>query len=681
MSAPRYAPAAAFAAPVLSIGLSHAHSSGFVHRDIKPDNVLFRPDGQAALADFGIVGMLGGSETAQLTQTGSILGTPAYMSPEACGGKTVDQRSDLYSLGCVMYQTLAGRIPFPADSISAALVAHVSQAPEPVSKLVECSGDIDAIILRLLEKKPKDRFPTADEVLRVLTRGYLSDSIHGTRNVKSYEAALTSAGVPLTPLTQVRTSAGRDAAAPPTLMPPPRATRSRRPPPGAAPVIAPTRAGNPAGRVAVLLLLILTAGVAGVMWQLAAQSADQLRDALDREMASHDETRALVNVAAQQAAQRANDLAAANAELDALRPLRDQVNGLRADGAARPVLDTWLRCWRVSQLQSRLPAGYKLDTLLATLDEPGLQTAVSENADRLFARAVLRAARRTDDALDDVNRVLALNPRDRMARLLRAEILTSRREFPEALREIESLLRDQPDDPFVLTRRAEVYRSNNEPDRAIEEFTRVAELLPHEADPLTSRARVRVDRYHARMERGTIDASELKTAEADLRAALERESGDLEALELLGITLQLGRDFDGALRCYDEVLKLNPLRDSTWYHRGMTLNYAGRVKEAIASMSESVRINPQSFGAWNACAMFRYQSGDVEGAVADWRHAIEGSPTHPDAWSAWTNMGAALARMGKRAEALAALDKALDVCPAEQRAMIEDTRRQVANGR
>src|SRR5690606_5998976 len=116
----------------VAAGLDFAGEKGFVHRDIKPDNVMFREDGSPVILDFGIVKQMGaGGSGDKMTQTGTIVGTTAYMSPEQAMGKELDQRSDIYSLGIMMYELLAGRTPFQGDSAVEVLMKHVTEPPAP----------------------------------------------------------------------------------------------------------------------------------------------------------------------------------------------------------------------------------------------------------------------------------------------------------------------------------------------------------------------------------------------------------------------------------------------------------------------------------------------------------------------------------------------------------------------
>ncbi|MEW2585675.1 protein kinase domain-containing protein [Streptomyces virginiae] len=155
--------------------LETSHEMGLVHRDIKPGNVMVNKRGVVKVMDFGIARAMQSGVTS-MTQTGMVVGTPQYLSPEQALGRGVDARSDLYSVGIMLFQLLTGRIPFDADSPLAIAYAHVQEEPvAPSSINRSVTPAMDALVARALKKNPNERFPTAaamgDEVARVLGSG------------------------------------------------------------------------------------------------------------------------------------------------------------------------------------------------------------------------------------------------------------------------------------------------------------------------------------------------------------------------------------------------------------------------------------------------------------------------------------------------------------------------------
>jgi serine/threonine-protein kinase len=146
--------------------LAVAHAAGLVHRDIKPANILLSEDGRVKVGDFGIAKA---AESADLTQEGSFLGTAKYLAPEQVEAKPVDARTDLYSLGVVLYEMLCGRVPFEADTSSGTALARLHSDPQR-PRLVKAGvpRELEAIAMRLLARDPADRYPTATDARAAL---------------------------------------------------------------------------------------------------------------------------------------------------------------------------------------------------------------------------------------------------------------------------------------------------------------------------------------------------------------------------------------------------------------------------------------------------------------------------------------------------------------------------------
>jgi hypothetical protein len=173
----------------LADALHYAHEAGVVHRDVKPDNVLLdRATGRAMLTDFGIAKQRATLET--LTQTGVIVGTPHYMSPEqGTGDRGIDGRSDIYSLGVIAYRMATGRLPFEGSALREVLMQHAMRAPIPPTQIVtSLPFDIDTAITRALAKEPTDRWPSARAMRDALSpesEESLPDELHAISGVGS----------------------------------------------------------------------------------------------------------------------------------------------------------------------------------------------------------------------------------------------------------------------------------------------------------------------------------------------------------------------------------------------------------------------------------------------------------------------------------------------------------------
>ncbi len=260
----------------LAPALDAAHQKGIIHRDLKPANILFDQWNEPYITDFGIVKLTGGSgdDSASLTTVGGIIGTPAYMSPEQVQGGEIDGRSDIYSLGVILFQMLSGRLPYDATTPIGLAFKHVS---DPIPSIRAMSGvrlpaEYQPVINKAMAKQPAERYPTAVALARDLTR-----LVHGsapqptivlpkdaplaaTQRVADTPAALAAAGL-----------AGAKMAASPTarVEPPPSAVPS--PAPLTAPAVAPAstpraaRRGPPIWLFGLLGLLLLGGGAAAFL--------------------------------------------------------------------------------------------------------------------------------------------------------------------------------------------------------------------------------------------------------------------------------------------------------------------------------------------------------------------------------------------------------------------------------
>lgn len=169
----------------VAAALSFAHKHGVIHRDIKPSNVLITPEGDVKVADFGIARAI--TADGDLTQTGSVLGTASYISPEQAQGGQLDGTSDIYSLGVVMYELATGKVPFSGDSPLSIAYKHVKETVMPPSVLnPSVPADLETVIMRCLEKSPKNRYETAHDLRNDLNNFMQGHAVSGILGGESH---------------------------------------------------------------------------------------------------------------------------------------------------------------------------------------------------------------------------------------------------------------------------------------------------------------------------------------------------------------------------------------------------------------------------------------------------------------------------------------------------------------
>jgi serine/threonine protein kinase len=244
--------------------LKYAHRLGMVHRDVKPANVMIDKQGNVILTDFGIAKIFSGGGATQLTATGAMVGTPSYMAPEQGMGQPGDERSDIYSLGVMLYQLVTGRLPYEADTPLAVVIKHINEAlPMPRQANPEVPESVERVILKAMAKNPDDRYQHVGEMLNDLKRATgmtLDETPTDTMRSRALPAGATAVGTgaitpfPTTARAAPSTVVGKPST--PTVVTPPSAP--------AVPVAPARRAGLSAWVIVLIVLAVLSVGAIGV---------------------------------------------------------------------------------------------------------------------------------------------------------------------------------------------------------------------------------------------------------------------------------------------------------------------------------------------------------------------------------------------------------------------------------
>jgi beta-lactam-binding protein with PASTA domain len=278
---------AAEATADVAAALGFAHRNGVIHRDVKPGNVMCETSGLIKVADFGIAQAIGGPEQTQLTRVGSVMGTATYFSPEQAQGKQVDPRSDIYSLGCVLFEILTGRPPFSGETPVAIAYKHVQEAPPKPSSITQVPPGLDAIVLKCLAKTPDGRYSSAEELRTDLRRFLEGQPVAALAGAAAAGAAAGFAAGDAT-AAYAGTPTGTNPAYGDATSAMPVTGGHAYPPPGATGMTgaAPPYGGPPPGKkkppnpwligALVLFLLLVAGGLIGLAIKLSGSSAKQV---------------------------------------------------------------------------------------------------------------------------------------------------------------------------------------------------------------------------------------------------------------------------------------------------------------------------------------------------------------------------------------------------------------------
>jgi tetratricopeptide (TPR) repeat protein/tRNA A-37 threonylcarbamoyl transferase component Bud32 len=598
--------------------LHYAHEQGVVHRDIKPSNILLPKPDWPLLTDFGLAKIVGGS---QLTQSGTVAGTPAYMSPEQGRGEKVDARSDIYSLGIVLYEMATGVVPFHAETPMAVVVKHIiDPLPLPSTKNPELPEEIERVILKALSKEPSDRFQDAAEMAKAL-----DEAVRGLPTAVARAAPAVPAGQASTivePSTDVEAAeqaaavlAARQAAEEQTESEPQVAEGPRDA------VAAPAASGgilSGRGRIAAAVvggLLVLAVVVVGAV-QLLGGTTEEPEDIRTQEQI----------VADARATLEGDDPSAAIEELE-----------------------------------------------LAIEGDP-------ENADLYFERARAEAASGNyDRAFESVQQGIGVLPAESWAREYVANTLWEIGFFDEAIDEYRYALELDPGAYWLYYSMAEIYQETDRPDEAVGVLFEALENPSLAVDPEEISSIgwffLSLDLFDE-AEQAFNRAVEIEPGNPSLYEGLVeiayRRGGAPAGIEMVEIGIQrfpehgpfyesagywfweLG-DIDQAAKAFNRAIELDPSNSGLYGSLAGLLAETGREAEAVDLIQRGLERFPNAPEAYVVAAEFYLGLGLTDEAILLLDQAIELNPE--DAW-VYAVLARAEASIGNQDLAHQALEEA-----------------------
>ncbi len=609
----------------VALALEHAHEKGVVHRDVKPGNVMVDEQGRPRLMDFGLARRATTDEA--MTNTGAVVGTPAYMAPEQARGDREAQgpRTDVYGLGGLLYRALAGRPPFEAPSIQLLSVKVLNEDPPPLRKIKPgVHADLETITLRCLEKEPERRYGSAREVALELGRFLANEPIearptgaatrfllHARRN-KKLTAALAALVLSL---------GGSLAFAGHSLA---REARRKR-----------------------VHELVGTAHAEAQAKQLQA-ALDHLNEALALDPS--------FRVAW-------SDRAGVRVELNDVRGGLDDLEhalALDPDDAA---------LWRMRG-SVRYAHG---DPKGAISDETHVLERNPRDVVAFEARA--RARQLVSDwkgAIEDLSRLLELAPERGDVWALRGRIRREVGDIDAAIEDFTKAIELSPKQAEGWAGRAEARRAKGDLAGYREDIVKLREINAGGGSSGMDSLRLAKDRHarageqvtesdhHAQLGLDRFKEHDLAGARAELLKALELDPKNVDALMNLGAISMTQGVLTEAHEAFDKALAIDPSHPNAWAGRAAVRLGEGDPEGAVADFSRAIDLEPDQPAYWMNRAEARKRKNDLKGAEEDATKAVE---LDPDCATAWLSRGDTRSRRGDRAGAIKDLERFLGLAP------------------
>jgi serine/threonine protein kinase/Tfp pilus assembly protein PilF len=550
--------------------LDYAHAQGCIHRDIKPANVMFEGE-RLVLTDFGIASIVGGT---RYTVSGAMVGTPAYMSPEQGQGDPGDVRSDVYSLGVILYEMVTSRLPYDADTPLAIVLKHLSEPlPLPSQVCADVPPAVEKVILRALAKSPDDRYQSA---------GALAEAL---------EAAAESVEVPaevLPPLREPHVDVTRLA-------------------PVAEPALPRRQMLWALGGVAALVVVALAVAALLILPDLGGEAEPAVSSTK-----AVSPTKAVSSTDAM--AHYEAGVVAFREEWDYDTAIREFTQAIEADPEFAEAY--YLR--GVAYAEDGQPAAAEADLSQAIALQPDLAEAYYERG-----CLYLHELERPEEALADCTAAIELDPEFAKAYIERARYyLWYADDNERALADLDRALELAPNLVETWGLRGELYFWREEYDLALLDLTRTVELAPEDT---WAWEMLGLSHY---------SLGDYEEAIACYDEALQLEPGELDlCYHRAFASFEMG-DLDAALEDFDRVLLLESEHSGAYYGRGRLHIAAGRYEEAIADLTEVMKDEEREYewpyfqedSPYIDRALAYQALGRTEEALADLGRLIEEDP-------------------------------------------------------